>query len=134
MGKETPFRQSGKTSKKGQEIKEEVMPRWAIKRIRLLSKTSGVSYDKILLLVLKFGLYQVKEELTPVINLMNTANHLEDEDEREPEPDLDPVVRHDDIDMGLPTVEEGSDIAGIGRDEYRESNQDNELLALVSGE
>ena len=115
--------------------KTEELPKWASAKIKKLSKTSGVSYDKILLLVLKFGLYQVKEELTPVMNLMETAKHLEDEDET-PETEPSPIEPSGlvSFDVGLPPVEERPDISSERRNEFEESNTDNDLLTALSGE
>jgi hypothetical protein len=120
--------------------REDGIPKWANTKIRKLSKNSGVSYDKILLLVLRFGLYQVKEELTPVMNLMQSAEHLEDENEEQPE-QRPPVQEPDSIpagftviDHGGTSVEEGSDYAGERRGEYGEGYTSDDVPLALTGE
>jgi hypothetical protein len=118
------------------QTKSEELPRWAKTKIRKISRLSGISESMILEMVIHFGLYQVKEQLTPVMNLMESARHLEDEDKEPGEIEPGPVEPSGlvSLDVELPPVEERPDNVIERRDEFEESNQDNDLLAALSGE
>jgi hypothetical protein len=55
---------------------EEKLPLWAIREIRVLSRRTGISFQKLLGAVLGFGIYNAKEQLEPTANLLESAEQM----------------------------------------------------------
>lgn len=127
---------------------EDQLPKWAIAELRKLSKQSGVAYDKVRMMALRFGIYQTREELEPCINLIASAEALGRIDS---EPVLDntsidavqaPENATDSRPAGNVIFEHNGsgddsprpDNAGERRDEPETSVQSNEFVESLSGD
>ena len=85
------------------------LPTWAVREIRSLSKSTGISFQKILKAALGFGIYKAKEELASVAALLESAEALATfkEDEGQATPETLPVIGETPADTVAPHT--GSD-------------------------
>ncbi|SRR6266446_7486062 len=129
-------------------IPETELPKWAIVQIRKLSKQSGVSFEKLRDMSLRFGLYQTREELQPIINLLESSEALgrideepenvdtpiDDEYQTQAEADLEHAGDVGSGNVGLNGSATQPDNAGERRDEPFESVSADDFVASLSGD